>query len=334
MALKRRALHARHRQRRLSHTLPQVRPVLLRHAAALCVHVHDQNRIRIEPETHVGKRRERPDEKAGADDEHERQRNLQDDHRAAEAEARLADNRASLFLQRVVRLHARRAQRGNRSEEQRRRHRDKRGEHEDAPVDPDVERDWRIVDRQLAYQQRGAPAREQRARASAPADREHGLSASSWRAMRQRDAPSATRTLNSCRRALARASSRFAMLAQAISSTSATTPMMRRAARGTAARDRSGPLAAGAQAERIASGTAPRSRVGSSAAAWPRGSAAARRAAPTVARSIESPGFQPRDDAQPPPRALIHRALPGAANQRLGAERHGHVVAVTAGRSP
>ena len=52
------------------------------------------------------------------------------------------------------------------------------------------------------------------------------LSASSCRAIRQRDAPSATRTLSSCRRALARASSRFAMLAHAISSTSATTAMM------------------------------------------------------------------------------------------------------------
>ena len=52
------------------------------------------------------------------------------------------------------------------------------------------------------------------------------LSDRNWRASRQRDAPSATRTLSSWRRAVARASSRLAMFAHAMSSTSPTTIMM------------------------------------------------------------------------------------------------------------
>ena len=47
------------------------------------------------------------------------------------------------------------------------------------------------------------------------------LSTSSWRTIRQRDAPSETRTLISRERCAARASSRLATFAQAISSTNA-----------------------------------------------------------------------------------------------------------------
>ena len=50
------------------------------------------------------------------------------------------------------------------------------------------------------------------------------LSVSSWRMIRRRPAPSAARTASSRVRALARASSRLATLAQQISSTNPTTP--------------------------------------------------------------------------------------------------------------
>ena len=59
--------------------------------------------------------------------------------------------------------------------------------------------------------------------AAAPMAASSRLSISSWRASRPRDAPSASRTLHSWLRAVARASSRLAMLAQAISSTNPAT---------------------------------------------------------------------------------------------------------------
>jgi hypothetical protein len=58
---------------------------------------------------------------------------------------------------------------------------------------------------------------------AAPAAERTRLSANSSRISRLRDAPSATLTLNSCRRVVARASSRLAMFAHATSSTSETT---------------------------------------------------------------------------------------------------------------
>ena len=61
---------------------------------------------------------------------------------------------------------------------------------------------------------------------AAPAPDSNRLSVSIWRAIRNREAPSAIRRPISWRRALARASIRFAMLAQAMSSTSATVIMM------------------------------------------------------------------------------------------------------------
>ena len=80
--------------------------------------------------------------------------------------------------------------------------------------------------RQLRARAAGCPTARTAGRAAAPSAASSRLSVSSWRASRQREAPSARRTLSSCRRAVARASSRFAMLAQAISRTSATTAMM------------------------------------------------------------------------------------------------------------
>ena len=60
---------------------------------------------------------------------------------------------------------------------------------------------------------------------AAPAKDSSALSTSSWRTMRPRPAPMASRTAISFCRAEARASNRLATLAQAMSSTTATTAM-------------------------------------------------------------------------------------------------------------
>ncbi len=73
--------------------------------------------------------------------------------------------------------------------------------------------------------------------ASAPMPASTSASTSNSRTRRQRVAPSASRTLNSCRRAVARARSRLAMLPQAIRRTSPT--MTRVARRGRSYRRRS-----------------------------------------------------------------------------------------------
>ena len=123
---------------------------------------------------------------------------------------------------------------------------------QDAPVQADVRaRLAVVVARQLEHQQPRAPLREQQSERACRRPTSSTLSASSCRAIRQRDAPSATRTLSSWRRAFARASSRLAMLAQAISSTSATTAMMTKSGCRYCRPSAVGPLAAGRSAERI-----------------------------------------------------------------------------------
>ena len=71
------------------------------------------------------------------------------------------------------------------------------------------------------------------------------LSARSCRTNRNRDAPSASRTPSSRRRAAARASARFARFALATSSTSATITMIARSGREKRRLSRDAPVAAG-----------------------------------------------------------------------------------------
>ena len=77
-----------------------------------------------------------------------------------------------------------------------------------------------------ADEQPAAPLREERAPAPRPTPDEHQALGEQLPRDAQREAPSATRTLSSWRRAAARASSRLAMLAQAMSRTRPTTTMM------------------------------------------------------------------------------------------------------------
>ena len=85
------------------------------------VHVDDQDAIAVEAERHVRKPLERTDEEARRGDQDERERHLGDDEQAAEAEARLPDDRSPLFLDGVVRRDARRPQGRDDPEQQRRR---------------------------------------------------------------------------------------------------------------------------------------------------------------------------------------------------------------------
>ena len=82
-----------------------------------------------------------------------------------------------------------------------------------------------LTEVELTHQQAAAPLRERQAEDRTAAERRR-LSARSWRAIRHRDAPSATRMLRLLPSRGARASNKFAMFAQAISSTSATTTMI------------------------------------------------------------------------------------------------------------
>ena len=136
-----------------------------------------------------------------------------------------------------------------------------------------------------------------------------------------REAPAATRraprrTLSSCRRAVARASSRLAMLAQAISSTSADDGHEReQRSLVVAARSSEWPAAAGTRVNGRCRYCRSVLRAANPAAAWPRESAAARREARAVAASIVCPGFRRSHDVEPPPRALS-RARDSVAAER------------------
>ena len=117
------------------------------------------------------------------------------------------------------------------------------------------------------------------------------LSVSSSRTRRHRDAPSARRTLHSCRRAVARASCRFAMFAHAISSTRTTTTITVSSGRPYRARISESPVAAGASVNfalryfgRSCDGQLPTGSVAS------RISGCTPRTA-SVAASIDSPGL-------------------------------------------
>ena len=98
---------------------------------------------------------------------------------------------------------------------------EQRDEREHAPVAGDVDEDAVALRRQRGDEDARQRLRQHARRRAAPAAAISRLSASSCRTMRPRDAPSARRTAISRSRAVARASIRFARLAQAMSSTSA-----------------------------------------------------------------------------------------------------------------
>ena len=163
-------------------------------------------------------------EQAGAHHQRHRQRDLGDDERLARPAAAHAERRSLAALpQAVGQIDARDVPRRRQAEDEARRQRDREREAR-APSD-------RRSPRRAAAGP-AAPARAAPSRPSAPRSRRRcrrrsastTLSVSSWRTSRIRPAPTAARTTISRPRAEARASSRLATLAQAISSTKATAP--------------------------------------------------------------------------------------------------------------
>ena len=112
----------------------------------------------------------------GGDDEHQRQRDLQHDEHVAEAEPSVADDPASLRLERVVRLHARAAQRRRHAEEQRRRDRRSPAVNPSTRQSSERSRNTRVGGRrQLPHEQPAAPLREEQPEQRADAGQQQAL---------------------------------------------------------------------------------------------------------------------------------------------------------------
>ena len=162
---------------------------------------------------------ERPQEQAGADEQHERHRDLQHDQAPAEDGTR-ADDAAAALLHRARQVYPRRAQGRQEAEDDPSQHADAREEPEHAPIE-------RLVRRMAATlatstqeaAERPAQAREQDALREQLADQPAVRGA-------DREADRDSRD-----RAVARVRRRFATLAQTISSTITTTALRKRADR-------------------------------------------------------------------------------------------------------
>ena len=131
------------------------------------------------------------------------------------------DDAASVGLERGVRLDARRPPRRREAEREPGEHGDADAEPQHCAIEPEVEED-RPTRRREKRDEQPLPHRATASPRSAPSVDSSKLSVSSCRMTRPRAAPSATRIAISRRRTAARASSRFATFAQAISSTSPT----------------------------------------------------------------------------------------------------------------
>ena len=169
-------------------------------------------------------RREALKQEAGADEQHQRQRDFGDDERVARRRGATPWRRGPpLFSASTGDCRAANDD-GDQAEDQSRRRATRRSEN--ARTRPSTA----ISDpRGRPAQRRGgevdAPERERGRRAMPPVSASSRLSLHIQRVRSQRLAPSASRTAASCDRAVARTSSRFATLAQAISSTSPTAPI-------------------------------------------------------------------------------------------------------------
>ena len=113
-----RLLYTRYAQHGLADALEQCRTPLGLHRAATRTDVGDEDGIRIVAEADASQSGKRLDEESAADHQHQRERDLRDDERAAEPESRFADDRTSLRLERFVRFDPRAAQRRHRPEDQ------------------------------------------------------------------------------------------------------------------------------------------------------------------------------------------------------------------------
>jgi hypothetical protein len=183
--------------------------------------LHGQNVARVEPGI---------DPQEPPDALHHEPRAREQDHRQADFHGHedalramaSASGAARAFLQGFLRVRIRAVERRGQSEQDAGDDRDRQGEEQDVRVDPDF-RGARQAARRGSQHQAGPPAGEQQADRGAPRD-SRTLSVNNWRTTRQRSAPSAARMANSRFRAVERANSRLATLAQAMISTNPTAP--------------------------------------------------------------------------------------------------------------
>ena len=179
-----------------------------------------QHATALEAERHLRQSIERPQEQAGADEEHEREDDLRQDeparHRVRlDAPGSVRDPSSRRWARRASR-HAGATPKTSAAMRPAAAVNASMRESSGSSRDTASVASWATRSR-LPQCATATPA-------AAPMAASSRLSISSWRASRPRDAPSASRTLHSWPRAVARASSRLAMLAQAISSTSPRRP--------------------------------------------------------------------------------------------------------------
>ena len=189
------------------------------------VEPHRHQRPRIEAERRGLEVEEAAHEQRRADEQHERQRDLDDDERAAEPGAGTAGVAAAALLEALLEVAARRLERRREPEDDAGQHRDGDRVDERARVEAPVDEVRHAVLRHPHVEQ--PDANPGKAHPDRRAEQPDGTaSVSSCRTIRHRPAPSAARIEISRCRTDARASSRFATLAHAISSTSVTAPII------------------------------------------------------------------------------------------------------------
>ncbi len=167
---------------------------------------------------------EAPDEQCGADEEQERQRHLGDDEHLPKPSARgPAVTLPAASFNVAADIRTRRAKRRDEAEHERGDERDRNRERQHASADrrAEVHREWRR--RYERSEQPGRPVAHARCRRGRRRAARSRLSIRNCRTRRPRLAPIASRTATSRLRPAARASSRPARFAQAISSTTPTT---------------------------------------------------------------------------------------------------------------
>ena len=167
--------HARHRACRCLEALRDPEPLVRRDAATLQIESDNQQRIAIETEIDCRERRKRPQKKAGADDQHERQRHLQHDKRLTQHPRPLAGDGAPLLLHRLDRLDASGAKCRHDAKQQRRRDRHGGGEPEHAPVEREIERYGFLVRGELLHQESAAPPRQHQPKRRSGAGQDQAL---------------------------------------------------------------------------------------------------------------------------------------------------------------
>jgi hypothetical protein len=150
----------------------ELRAALLRQLAPADVERGEQQVVGVEAGIEVDGVAQGAQEEARADEQHERERDLRDDERVAQAEAAQPGRRAAgVVLERRDEIGARGVERGGEAEDEARRERDGEREEQHARVDREIEQ-RRLFRGEEAGQQVGRPQRDDEPDAAAR-EREH-----------------------------------------------------------------------------------------------------------------------------------------------------------------